>query len=100
MATAEDVAPAAVPGLYQRASETAQYLRQLLPEAVSSPKVAIVCGSGLGGLADSLEPEPRVEVAYEKIPNFPRTTGKTMLQQFNYVAMHKLHILAATLSAT
>lgn len=64
------------PNTYKRASETAAYVRSMLPEVLQFPKVAIVCGSGLGGLADTIEPEPKVELAYGIIPNFPQSTGK------------------------
>ncbi|KAF2679016.1 hypothetical protein K458DRAFT_422676 [Lentithecium fluviatile CBS 122367] len=64
----------AAPNAYQRASETAAYVRSKLPEVLQKPKVAIVCGSGLGGLVDTIEAEPKVELAYSTIPNFPRST--------------------------
>lgn len=64
----------AAPNAYARAIETAQYVRSQLPESLQNPKVAIVCGSGLGGLADTIEPEPKVELAYGTIPNFPQST--------------------------
>ena len=65
----------AAPNAYARATETAQHVRSQLPESLQNPKVAIVCGSGLGGLADTIEPEPKVELAYGTIPNFPQSTG-------------------------
>lgn len=37
------------------------------------PIVAIVCGSGLGGLAEILK-DPQV-FSYSDIPNFPQSTG-------------------------
>lgn len=64
------------PTTFVRATETAAYVRQQLPEALQRPKVAIVCGSGLGGLAETIEPEPKVELAYGTIPNFPQSTGQ------------------------
>jgi purine-nucleoside phosphorylase len=70
-----DTAP--LPGLYQRASDTAHHLCASLPDALQSPKVAIVCGSGLGGLADTINAEPRIEKAYGDIPNFPVSTGRS-----------------------
>jgi purine-nucleoside phosphorylase len=69
------------PGLYQRASDTAAHLRASLPEDLHNPKVAIVCGSGLGGLADTINAEPRVERAYGDIPNFPISTGRSLYAQ-------------------
>ncbi|KAH9873016.1 hypothetical protein J1614_005412 [Plenodomus biglobosus] len=62
------------PSAYVRATETAQYVRSHLPEALQKPKVAIVCGSGLGGLAETIESNPKVELAYATIPNFPQST--------------------------
>jgi hypothetical protein len=61
---------------YARATETASHIRSKLPSTLQNPKVAIVCGSGLGGLADTIEDEPKVSLAYGDIPNFPRSTGK------------------------
>lgn len=69
-------APVAGPNAYARATETADYVRKQLPEALQRPKVAIVCGSGLGGLAETIEAEPKVELSYGTIPNFPQSTGK------------------------
>jgi purine-nucleoside phosphorylase len=74
METVSDMA--AAPNAYARATETAKYVRSQLPEALQYPKVAIVCGSGLGGLAETIEPEPKVELAYGTIPNFPKSTGE------------------------
>jgi purine-nucleoside phosphorylase len=66
----------AAPSAYARASETAAYVRSKLPSALQNPKIAIVCGSGLGGLADTIDAEPKIELAYSTIPNFPRSTGE------------------------
>ncbi|CAA9957899.1 hypothetical protein P3342_002702 [Pyrenophora teres f. teres] len=66
--------PLASPNAYARATATAAYIRSQLPPALQNPSVGIVCGSGLGGLADTIEPEPKVELAYGTIPNFPQST--------------------------
>ena len=68
---------AVAPNAYVRATETANYVRQQLPEALQHPKVAIVCGSGLGGLADTIEAEPKIALDYGSIPNFPQSTGES-----------------------
>lgn len=68
------------PRTYERATETTVYLRSQLPEVLQKPKVAIVCGSGLGGLADTIEDEPKVELPYENVPNMPRSTGKYQVE--------------------
>ncbi|CAG8901931.1 unnamed protein product [Penicillium egyptiacum] len=59
---------------FERADEAVSYLRTKLPETLQKPQVAIVCGSGLGGLADTLKPESRIEFDYASIPHFPRST--------------------------
>jgi hypothetical protein len=66
----------AAPNAYARATKTANYVRSQLPESLQKPQVAIVCGSGLGGLADTIEAEPKVELSYGSIVNFPQSTGK------------------------
>ncbi|GME53134.1 purine nucleoside phosphorylase [Neofusicoccum parvum] len=59
---------------YQRAAETAKHLQNSVPAELRSPQVAIVCGSGLGGLADTIHKEPVYETPYASIPNFPQST--------------------------
>ncbi|CAG7927084.1 unnamed protein product [Penicillium olsonii] len=59
---------------FKRANEAVSYLRSSLPEGLQKPQVAIVCGSGLGGLADTIHPESRVEYDYKSIPHFPQST--------------------------
>ncbi|RMX81945.1 hypothetical protein D0868_15901 [Hortaea werneckii] len=39
---------------YERAKESVEFLRLKLPEQLAFPRVAIVCGSGLGGLAQTV----------------------------------------------
>ncbi|CAG8585601.1 9418_t:CDS:2 [Paraglomus occultum] len=50
-----------------------EYLRKNLPSHLSLPKIAIICGSGLGGLAVNIT--DKVELAYEEIPGFVSSTG-------------------------
>ncbi|KAL1642041.1 Purine nucleoside phosphorylase [Diplodia intermedia] len=64
-------APASV---YKKAIETAEFLKTKVPAELSSPKVAIVCGSGLGGLAETIHKEPVYATPYADIPNFPQST--------------------------
>ncbi|XP_028263895.1 purine nucleoside phosphorylase 6 isoform X2 [Parambassis ranga] len=54
---------------YEEYKETADWL---LAHTEQRPKVAIICGSGLGGLADLLE--DRAIFPYENIPRFPTST--------------------------
>lgn len=55
--------------LFDRATEAAEFLRSRIS---SSPKVALVLGSGLGGIAALVDDS--AIVPYEEIPNFPRST--------------------------
>lgn len=55
---------------YEDYKETADYL---LGNTKQRPKVAIICGSGLGGLADLLE--NKEVFPYKNIPRFPTSTG-------------------------
>ena len=58
----------------------------LIGQTSIRPKVGIICGSGLGGLATQIENAEVFE--YSKIPNFPVSTGKvaksTCKRDFKY----------------
>lgn len=62
--------------VYEKAKEAAEFLKSRLPASLQNPQAAIVCGSGLSGLANTVEAEPRAEFDYASIPHFPRPTGK------------------------
>lgn len=55
--------------LYDRIQETADFLRK---RTSISPKVGVICGTGMGALAD--RPEGLVKVPYNEIPHFPTAT--------------------------
>lgn len=57
------------------AAEALQYIYRQLPSELAEPKLGIVCGSGLGGLVDTVLPAPRHEIPYSNIPHFPSSTG-------------------------
>lgn len=61
---------ARLPGSYYRALVS---IRERLPKELRTPKVAIVCGSGLQGLAEVLE--DTVLVSYSDIDGFGESTG-------------------------
>lgn len=50
-----------------------EYLKERIP-AERMPSIAIVCGSGLGHLSDTLEDS--IVFRYEDIPLFPQSTGE------------------------
>ena len=62
----------------QHVVEALSYLKERVPPVLHDPSVGIICGSGLNGLRDTVLPEPRYEVSFRDIPNFPQSTGKTM----------------------
>ena len=55
--------------MYKKIQETARFLKQRMQ---TSPKTAIILGSGLGKLADEIDIEQ--VIAYEDIPHFPIST--------------------------
>ncbi|MEJ7803021.1 MAG: purine-nucleoside phosphorylase, partial [Candidatus Limnocylindria bacterium] len=59
----------------QIAEATDVVRRRLADEpALASPRLALVLGSGLGGVVDLLDAEPRVRLSYRDIPNVPGST--------------------------
>jgi purine-nucleoside phosphorylase len=75
----EPVRRGALPdGLYgaeleRRIDETAAVLRERLASVpgLTEPRLAFVLGSGLGGVVDLLDADPRVTIPYRDIPNVP-----------------------------
>ena len=65
---------------FDKAVETVEFLRSTLPPALAKPKVAIVCGSGLGGLVNTLNDDVREEWAYKDVPHFPQSTGELSIR--------------------
>lgn len=60
--------------IFSQAQSAAEYLKPKLPEALQKPRVAIICGSGLGGLADTIDSGTKLEFDYGSIPHFPKST--------------------------
>ncbi|KAI8611670.1 nucleoside phosphorylase domain-containing protein [Chytriomyces sp. MP71] len=73
MATPNQVPPAIDYFNLETYSTSANWLKSHLPEGMKQPEVLVICGSGLGGLADTLD-APRVEFEYKDIPNFAVST--------------------------
>ncbi|KAI9277615.1 nucleoside phosphorylase domain-containing protein [Sporodiniella umbellata] len=55
---------------------TAEYLAQKLPANLKKVKLGIICGSGLGGLVDGIDPSTKIEFEYKDIPGFVSSTVK------------------------
>jgi inosine/guanosine/xanthosine phosphorylase family protein len=62
--------------LERRIDEAAAVIGERLAAVpqLAAPRVAIVLGSGLGGVVDLLDPEPRVVIPYRDIPHIPVAT--------------------------
>lgn len=65
--------------LPQHIDEALHHLQAKVPQELQRPRVGIICGSGLNGLADTVLPESRVEISYADIPHFPTSTGMRTL---------------------
>lgn len=70
--------PALADGIYgaeldRRITETAAALGERLAAApeIAAPRVVAVLGSGLGGVVELLDDEPRLRVGYGELPNVP-----------------------------
>lgn len=55
---------------YERVQEIVASIQKLAP---IKPEIAIICGSGLGGLAELVV--DKIVIPYADIPHFPRSTG-------------------------
>lgn len=55
--------------------KTANYLASRLPEDFMRVELGVICGSGLGGLVDTIDPSTKFEFPYHEIPNFASSTG-------------------------
>jgi purine-nucleoside phosphorylase len=78
--------------LDRRISEATERIAAWLSEdtRLAHPKLAAVLGSGLGGVVELLDDEPRLRLAYDDIPNVPRTA----------VAGHAGEVVAGTVRGT
>lgn len=64
-----------------RAQEAVHVLQNSIPDPLKRPRVGVICGSGLAGLADAVS-DPLLEVPYSDIPHFPKSTGIHLDSQF------------------
>ena len=59
---------------YERVQEIVEFIQKLIS---TKPEVAIICGSGLGGLAELII--NKIVIPYSDIPHFPKSTGWHLL---------------------
>jgi purine-nucleoside phosphorylase len=78
--------------LDRRIAEATDSIRSRLAgePSLASPQLAIVLGSGLGGVDEMLDPSPRETIAYGEIPNVPTSS----------VAGHAGKLVAGTVHGT
>jgi purine-nucleoside phosphorylase len=62
--------------IFEQAQEAIQFLRKNLDQRLHNPRIVIVCGSGLGGLAETVSDSPKAEYQSSSIPHFPSSTGE------------------------
>ncbi|HHP7241245.1 MAG TPA: purine-nucleoside phosphorylase [Cyclobacteriaceae bacterium] len=55
--------------LKEKINETTSFLTQ---KGIKKPEISIILGTGLGQLAESIEPE--VQIEYDEVPHFPAST--------------------------
>ncbi|KAI8997519.1 nucleoside phosphorylase domain-containing protein [Pilobolus umbonatus] len=54
--------------------KSADYIKSRLPKEFHSVSLGIICGSGLGGLVNTIDSSTRVELMYKDIPGFVVST--------------------------
>lgn len=64
--------------IVQNVVETFDYLNDRIPTPLKSPDIAVICGSGLGGLANVVQShsQSQWEISYTQIPHFPQSQVK------------------------
>ncbi|CAG8649293.1 6987_t:CDS:2 [Ambispora gerdemannii] len=76
---------------------TVKYLRAHLPSYLAAPKLAIICGSGLGGLVNTIEQtkSSKIEFSYSEIPGFVKSTveGHAGKLVFGLLGVNKMPVV-------
>lgn len=75
--------------ILQKATESAGYIRSLLPDM---PEIAIVLGSGLGNLVNEIR--DKIEILYAQIPNFKTSTVQGHGNKLIYGKIYGKSVLA------
>lgn len=75
MSTSAQLSPSEYTELLNKATSAVQEkLLSFAGTSIEKPRVLIICGSGLGGIANVLHEEPRLEIPYGDIPGFQVST--------------------------
>ena len=69
----------------QNTLEAFDYLSDRIPPLLKSPDIAVICGSGLGGLADIVQSHSQWEISYTQIPHFPHSQGELRRSEITLV---------------
>jgi len=82
---------------HSKAQEAATFIQRDLDQRLQKPRVAIVCGSGLGGLADAVDAQqPRAQIEYSSIPYFASPTGISSLPLYSSFSLFRFLRLRIT----
>jgi purine-nucleoside phosphorylase len=60
-------------GLFEKIQASASFIQERIK---NTPHTGIILGSGLGGLADMIDKDTEIRIAYTDIPDFPASTVK------------------------
>jgi len=74
---------------FSQVVETTEFLNS---KGIDSPQYGVILGTGLGGLADHIEPS--VVLKYDEIPHFPLSTVETHSGKLIYGTLHDKKVLA------
>jgi purine-nucleoside phosphorylase len=77
---------------YLMASEAADHIRSCLPATFPRAEIAIICGSGSGGLVSAFDTHPTIVLPYASIPNFPVGTVQGHQSQLVFATMGKIKV--------
>ena len=72
--------------LLSQANEAVQLLMNHVPRELQQPSIGIICGSGLGCLAEAILPNLIAEVPYSEIPHFPINTSNFPREISRYIS--------------
>jgi purine-nucleoside phosphorylase len=77
--------------------EAVTFLQDQLPDQLRRPRVAIICGSGLGLLAETVEHSGKLCMSfdYASIPHLPHPTGMTLFHNDTLCSHNNLMLVSS-----